>query len=226
MPFPYSLIYTHFGLPPCCWIYVYVYIFFIYVFSLTFQILTAVDVNDVMFWDVTPWSFAAAYQRYEGTGCLHLQGWAGISIHQSTRYCLTKFLLIILSPSPFLALSYFLSSLCITVTFPVKFPFSLFPRHCPLLRPRRTCWLYRVLFVFVFSIRKLPRNRITSAPFCLPVDLFCPQLNQRRMKCGRETSGQSNVYWTVHHCNSWGIKNQLDVTCLYFTYICSTCFEH
>jgi len=25
----------------------------------------------------------------------------------------------------------------------------------------------------------------------------------------------------------WGIKNQLDVTCcLYFTYICSTCFEH
>ena len=33
----------------------------------------------------------------------------------------------------------------------------------------------------------------------------------------------SNVYWTVHHCNSWGIKNQLDVTCcLYFTYICST----
>ena len=37
----------------------------------------------------------------------------------------------------------------------------------------------------------------------------------------------SNVYWTVHHCNSRGIKNQLDVTCcLYFTYICSTCFEH
>ena len=36
-----------------------------------------------------------------------------------------------------------------------------------------------------------------------------------------------NVYWTVHHCNSWGIKNQLDVTCcLYFTYICWTCFEH
>ena len=30
----------------------------------------------------------------------------------------------------------------------------------------------------------------------------------------------------MHHCNSWGIKNQLDVTCcLYFTYICSTCFN-
>jgi len=23
---------------------------------------------------------------------------------------------------------------------------------------------------------------------------------------------KSNVYWTVHHCNSWGIRNQLDVT--------------
>ena len=30
---------------------------------------------------------------------------------------------------------------------------------------------------------------------------------------------QPNVYWTVHHCNSWGIKIQLDVTCFfYFTY--------
>jgi len=27
--------------------------------------------------------------------------------------------------------------------------------------------------------------------------------------------------------DTWGIKNQLDVTdCLYFTHICSTCFEH
>jgi hypothetical protein len=24
---------------------------------------------------------------------------------------------------------------------------------------------------------------------------------------------ESNVYWTVHHCNSWRIKDQLDVTC-------------
>ena len=28
----------------------------------------------------------------------------------------------------------------------------------------------------------------------------------------------SYVYWTVHHCNSWRIKDQLDVTCyFYFT---------
>ena len=30
--------------------------------------------------------------------------------------------------------------------------------------------------------------------------------------------GKSNVYWTVHHCNSRGIRNQLDVTCfVYYT---------
>ena len=36
-----------------------------------------------------------------------------------------------------------------------------------------------------------------------------------------------NVYWTVHHCNSWRMKDQLDVTC-YFTSLlmCSTCFGH
>ena len=29
---------------------------------------------------------------------------------------------------------------------------------------------------------------------------------------------ESDVYWTVHHCDSWRIKNQLDVTCyIYFT---------
>ena len=35
------------------------------------------------------------------------------------------------------------------------------------------------------------------------------------------------VYWTVHHCDSWRIKEQLDVTC-YFTSLlmCSTCFGH
>jgi hypothetical protein len=29
---------------------------------------------------------------------------------------------------------------------------------------------------------------------------------------------ESNVYWTVHHYNSWGIRNQLDVPCdIYYT---------
>ena len=38
---------------------------------------------------------------------------------------------------------------------------------------------------------------------------------------------KSNVYWTVHHCNSWGMKNQLDVTCYFISLIMrSTCFGH
>ena len=37
----------------------------------------------------------------------------------------------------------------------------------------------------------------------------------------------SNVYWTVHHCNSWRMKDQLDVTCYFISFIvCSTCFGH
>ena len=37
----------------------------------------------------------------------------------------------------------------------------------------------------------------------------------------------SNVYWTVHHCNSWWMKDQLDVTCYFILLImCSTCFGH
>ena len=37
----------------------------------------------------------------------------------------------------------------------------------------------------------------------------------------------SNVYWTVHHCNSWAMKNQLDVTCYFISLIMrSTCFGH
>jgi hypothetical protein len=38
---------------------------------------------------------------------------------------------------------------------------------------------------------------------------------------------QSNVYWTVHHCNSWRMEDQLDVTCYFISLlICSACFGH
>ena len=31
-----------------------------------------------------------------------------------------------------------------------------------------------------------------------------------------------NVYWTVHHCNSWRMKDQLDVTCyILFHFLCA-----
>ena len=36
---------------------------------------------------------------------------------------------------------------------------------------------------------------------------------------------ESNVYWTAHHCNSWRMKDQLDVTCYFISFhMCSTCF--
>ena len=35
---------------------------------------------------------------------------------------------------------------------------------------------------------------------------------------------ESYVYWTVHHCDSWRIKDQLDVTCYFISLLmCSTC---
>jgi len=49
----------------------------------------------------------------------------------------------------------------------------------------------------------------------IPAPYFC--------KTGRK----SNVYWTVHHCNSWQMKNQLDITCYFISLIMrSTCFGH
>ena len=36
-----------------------------------------------------------------------------------------------------------------------------------------------------------------------------------------------NDYWTVHHCISWRMKDQLDVTCYFISLVmCSTCFGH
>jgi len=35
------------------------------------------------------------------------------------------------------------------------------------------------------------------------------------------------IYWTVHHCDSWRIKDQLDVTCYFISLLmCSACFGH
>jgi len=35
----------------------------------------------------------------------------------------------------------------------------------------------------------------------------------------------SYVYWTVHHCDSWRIKDQPNVTCYFISLLtCSTCF--
>jgi len=37
----------------------------------------------------------------------------------------------------------------------------------------------------------------------------------------------SYVYWTVHHCDNWRIKDQLNVTCYFISLLMrSTCFGH
>ena len=45
------------------------------------------------------------------------------------------------------------------------------------------------------------------------------------------TSGKfysnSYVFWNVHHCDGWRMKDQLDVTCYFISLLmCSTCFGH
>jgi len=43
----------------------------------------------------------------------------------------------------------------------------------------------------------------------------------------REHALLSDVYWTVHHCDNWRIKNQLDVTYYFIVLLIgSTCFGH
>jgi len=37
----------------------------------------------------------------------------------------------------------------------------------------------------------------------------------------------SDVYWTVHNCDNWRIKNQLNATCYFIVLLIgSTCFRH
>jgi len=53
--------------------------------------------------------------------------------------------------------------------------------------------------------------------------IYIPQL----MRDMNFHNGESYVYWTVYHCDSCRIKDQLDVTCYFIPLImCSTCFGH
>ena len=56
-----------------------------------------------------------------------------------------------------------------------------------------------------------------------PVQILCPYkyTSAKLMREWRKNRKPSNVYWTVHHCNSWGMKNQLDVTCYLFHLLCA-----
>ena len=64
-----------------------------------------------------------------------------------------------------------------------------------------------------------------TSGFCHNVNYICALLDITQ--CWLVAQNWSNVYWTVHHCNSWGMKNQLDVTCYFISLIMrSTCFGH
>ena len=42
-----------------------------------------------------------------------------------------------------------------------------------------------------------------------------------------DSTDSSYVYWTVHHCDSWRIKDQLNCTCYFISLLmCSTYFRH
>ena len=54
------------------------------------------------------------------------------------------------------------------------------------------------------NIQNVKTKRLEQTIF----NIFKNLLSDRTMAC---------VYWTVHHCNSWRIKDQLDVTCYFIS---------
>jgi len=49
-------------------------------------------------------------------------------------------------------------------------------------------------------------------------------INNSPTRCNTK---QSDIYWTVNHCDNWRIRNQLDATCYFIVLLVrSTCFEH
>jgi len=63
-----------------------------------------------------------------------------------------------------------------------------------------------------------------------PLELWHPMAftsTKNNLYWSLQYSFPSYVYWTVHHCDSWRIKDQLDVTCYFISLLmCSTCFGH
>ena len=71
-------------------------------------------------------------------------------------------------------------------------------------------------FILVFKLHTFPLS--THPSTVIRTNLFptnCKTHSFDTPKC------ESNVYWTVHHCNSWRIKNQLDVTCYFYYLLCA-----
>ena len=78
-------------------------------------------------------------------------------------------------------------------------------------------------------------TRIIFMSNIIPLYAWKVTVLEVKMKCAAVATAshcqtdnlQFNVYWTVHHCNSWRMKDQLDVTCYFISFLmCSTCFGH
>ena len=136
-------------------------------------------------------------------------------------------------------------SACVTVCHPLCPSFSKdFLRHCPSLLPVTVTSRHRL---------SLTVCRHIEPSCCCLWSLLCEVLSwtvwQRCLwrhfrnffflhlyRASRyfqsllftnECTSESNVYWTEHHCNSWRMKDQLDVTCYFISLLmCSTCFGH
>ena len=90
------------------------------------------------------------------------------------------------------------------------------------------CQLYSLDRTFVISITGLWRDENWEFQVGENATLYvvCCGLHYEFVTVGYHLI-ESNVYWTVHHCISWRMKNQLDVTCYFISLIMrSTCFGH
>ena len=75
----------------------------------------------------------------------------------------------------------------------------------------------------------LPEKFVIKVAWQQKLPLIDARWNRRRKfwKTADVIWGLSNVYWTVHRCNSWRMKDQLDITCYFISLLmCSTCFGH
>ena len=88
-----------------------------------------------------------------------------------------------------------------------------------------------------FSLRQNGRGvKVTTCLHPVPRSRMCVELYAHNLcvstlysliKHTDKRTSVPNVYWTVHHCNSWRMKDQLDVTCYFISFLMySTCFGH
>ena len=96
--------------------------------------------------------------------------------------------------------------------------------------PDASCSVSAVHMRACTGIKKCPylRNRSKSDP--CSYELFCLAsliLSYPKVVQIPPESPCIYVYWTVHHCDSWRIKDQLDVTCYFISLLMSeTCWAH